>query len=88
MGEPWFRVEGTGLAAKPINGKGWAVTIGFVLAVIIWAVVVFAVLEPTPTNVIIFILGALAMALVLAFIALNKSEGRWAWQRKTPSGQE
>jgi membrane-anchored protein YejM (alkaline phosphatase superfamily) len=88
MGNPWFRVEGTGLAAQPISWQGWAVTLLFVVALVFWAVIAFVVLGPTPTNIIIFILGSLAMTVLLVIIALKKTEGRWAWQRKNSSEQE
>ena len=88
MGEPWVRVEGAGLAAHPANWKGWAVTGAFVFAFVAWASIVFAVPGPTPTNIIICILGSLAMSVVLVIVAMKKTEGRRAWQRETPSGQE
>lgn len=83
MGEPWFHVEKTGLAAQPTNWKGWAVIGVYTIVLLAWIVVVFAVLGPNGPNIAIFLAGAIAMTVVLVVVAMKKTEGEWAWRRKS-----
>lgn len=83
MGDPWFRVEKTGLAAQPTNWKGWAVIGVYIVALLAWIVVAFGVLGPTGPNIAIFLVGAIAVTVVLVVVAMKKTEGEWAWRRNS-----
>jgi tryptophan-rich sensory protein len=88
MGEPWFRVEQSGWAAHPINWKGWAMIAAYMVVLIAWAVIVFVIMEPTGANIAGFLLVSLVVTGVLTVIAMKKTEGTWAWQRRAPPDTE
>ena len=80
-GGAWFRTERTGLAAKPVNWKGWAAIGLYLVADIVAAIICFAVLPLSGTTVIIFVVVSLVLTLALVIVAMRKTEGGWAWNR-------
>ena len=84
MGDAWFRVEQTGWAAQPANGKGWAAILVYLTALLAWIYVTFATMGPSGINIAIFLVVTLVGTAVLVFVAMKRAEGTWAWQRTAP----
>ena len=61
---------------------------GYTSALLAWAVIVFAFIGSTGANIAVFLVVSPLMTAVLVVVAMKKTEGTWAWQRKLPSGTE
>jgi hypothetical protein len=76
MSEPWFKPKSFGYGASPANGKGWALTIGFVLFVLVLAHAVQAEWLSAAIGL------PIGLAVTAGFIVLvkAKTDGRWRWR--------
>lgn len=78
----WFRVDTTGLNAVPTSGRGWAV-IGIYLAVLVlWTVIIFLIVGPSPTSIIVYVIVDLVISAALVWLIFQRTEGEWWWQRR------
>ena len=57
----------------------------YTVALVAWIVIVFGVMGPTGGNIAVFLVVSLVMTVILVAVALKKTEGAWAWQRKPPA---
>ena len=83
--EYWFRPKRYGYGAEPINWKGWAATVGYVVLVVAWTAAMIGVPsitsgEPLSGNILIW--GVLLAILTLAFVLMCwvKTDGEWRWR--------
>lgn len=85
MSAYWFRPKTHGYGASPANWKGWAATVGFIVAVnaILWPWVLSpAINNETPTIAGVVASVALIVIATLGFIWLCKikTDGEWEWR--------
>jgi hypothetical protein len=79
MTEYWFKPKRYGYGATPVTWKGWAVTLGTVLAI------VGASLYLRLTGKSLWTLAALllfdaAVVSALVIVSYRKTEGEWRWR--------
>jgi hypothetical protein len=67
----WFAPKLFGFGATPVTWQGWALTLGFIAALVLD-------LRFMPTNLPRLVIG---LALIAAFvtIAWRKTDGGWSW---------
>ena len=77
MSEYWFKPKRYGLGARPSTWEGWALTIGYVAALITLGAV-FG--ESGGSRPVTFV--AIGTALTVIFVGLSwlKTEGGWRWR--------
>lgn len=69
----WFKPKTYGYGATPSSWEGWALTIGFILSLLI-------VVKYTLYNQYLFFAWLIILSTLLWIIAKNKTDGKWAWR--------
>ena len=68
----WFAPKRFGYGATPVTWQGWAVTLGFVAAILVAVRVLPTVLEK--------IIVSVALIAALLVISIAKTDGEWRWR--------
>jgi hypothetical protein len=79
----WFKPKSFGYGATPANWKGWAATLGLVVAMALWSIYVFGVTRRSGVSWTDWSAWAAGVAVLsVSFIALAryKTDGAWTWR--------
>jgi hypothetical protein len=82
-GKPWFVPKQVGYGAYPASWEGWACVGGFVLGLVVLAILLLTGFPRGGVplaNVLIFVALVAAMAVGLVLLAKAKSSGPWRWR--------
>lgn len=83
MNDYWFKPKTFGYGATPINWKGWAATLGFVLAMVGLSLSVFGVTKRTTVPLsdwAIWLAGVITLTGAFIAISKRKTDGEWKWR--------
>lgn len=90
MSDAWFKVERTGLAAKPTGWQGWAVVLGYIAALVAltWLMILRHAETPENMQINLWFGAVILLTIGLLVIVRRKTEGRWAFERKRDNDVE
>ena len=79
MSNAWFKVERTGLAAKPTGWQGWAVVAAYVVALgaLTWTLMLRHGDAPDQMSPMLWLSLVAGLTVGLLVIVRFKTEGRW-----------
>jgi hypothetical protein len=78
----WFKPKRYGYGATPIAWQGWALTLGFVGAIVglVAMTIGFARDGRTPAQYAIFFICAAVLVAALWIISKRTTDGEWRWR--------
>ena len=90
MSDAWFKVERTGLAAKPTGWQGWAVVLGYIAALVAltWLLILRHADTPEAMQINLWFGAVILLTIGLLVIVRRKTEGRWAFERNRGNDPE
>jgi hypothetical protein len=78
----WFKPRRYGYGATPIAWQGWALTFGFLVAVVIWAWLCLGHTdaELSAWNFVAFFAGEAILVAALWIVSIRTTDGEWRWR--------
>ena len=84
-GDNWFKPKTYGFGAQLSSWQGWVSTGAFVLACVVWAVLIVSGDTQSASDWVVFAAGLVALIAGFTLLAKMKTEGTWRWGKKTRS---
>ncbi len=79
MTEYWFKPKTYGFGATPVTWQGWLLVLGHV-AVVAGVMVALGLGGITPERLALGAIIVLLVSVVVVWVSIAKTEGRWAWR--------
>ena len=77
----WFKPKRYGYGATPVTWQGWAVTLGFLAAIVVAAwLMVGSRTHPQGTDLGAFFLVEAILVALLVVISWRTTDGAWRWR--------
>ena len=76
----WFRPKPYGWGATPITWQGWALVLGYVIAVAVLGTLTFGREHTQPWIWGVFVAVVAVLTLGLLMISRRRTEGDWRWR--------
>ena len=79
MNRYWFKPKALGYGATPVTWEGWALSLGYLLLVLVWTLGLIGSEPKLLLWAFWFALLAAATA-ALTWLAKRKTDGEWRWR--------
>jgi hypothetical protein len=80
MQEFWFTPKKYGYGATPINAKGWALVVGFIVLIVSGCLLIDRLSGDKWTAALGSMTYACALTFIFIIICRRKTDGPWRWR--------